>query len=234
MLAGIFSFQPPVNILALLILWPARFFMDAHHYHQTIVFCARVSNAPLLLVIRLVERYFLFADPEERPLWKRLLPFDLQSSRLHLDDIFDNEDDIDDDSLPVGAFNIHDGLMTPDPERERDMSPMRPTQHLKHASPSHMDREHERERERKEDKRRRAMSMSDWGASTQRSDASTIKARPAILSKLYAAKREYTWPPVQHQNDEEHEAIKDRLERIEEGQKRIEEALKGLGGGDDD
>ena len=54
--------QPPINILALVFLWPLRFVVDAHTYHSVIVFFARATNLPLLLLIRLVERYVLFRE----------------------------------------------------------------------------------------------------------------------------------------------------------------------------
>ena len=203
---GIFSFQPPINILALLILWPARLLMDAHNYHKLIVFCARVSNLPLLLAIHVVERYLLFVDPSDRHFWRDIWPDYFKSSVTNLDAVFEHEDDIDDDSLPTGAFDCHDGLMTPEPERD-------------HSEPF----AEGLARQREEDRKRRTLSMSEYGQST-------IKARPTILSKLYGPGKREGWSWV----DEEQEAMRARLERIEEGQKRIEDALKGLGGGDGD
>lgn len=55
------------------------------------------------------------------------------------------------------------------------------------------------------------------------------RAKPTILSKLYAPGPVENWRSIQ----EEQQVLKDRLGAIEEGQRRIEEALKGLGGGGD-
>lgn len=301
-ITGIFSFQPPINILALFVLWPLRFFMDAHHYHQTIVFCARVSNAPLLIVIRIVERYFLLAsyhdhsvtDEDGKPSWKRFLPNVFsQPSHTNFDCIFENEDDIDDDALPGGAFSMQDGVMTPDPERENDFSrqlgmdhngsgsaartpvsqQQRSDSRTRVASPSPMSArpgtasaappatEQFQRRERLQDRKRRGYSMSEWGGTLSSSSpfgggggdsdgegsgngngprGGNVKSRPTILSKLYGPKRESIWAAAaafgdhNRETEEEREALKEQLHRIEEGQRRIEEALKGLGGGDGD
>jgi hypothetical protein len=121
---GIFSFQPPINILALTLLWPARFLVTPHKYHQIIVLAARISNLPLLLIIHFVERHFLFVDWNERPTWLRpsswhRLDF-FGGARTELASVFEYEEDIDDDSLPGGAFDIHDGVMTPAPVEHED------------------------------------------------------------------------------------------------------------------
>ena len=215
---GIFSFQPPINILALLALWPARFLMDAHKYHRLIVFCARLSNLPLLLIIRVVERYILFVDPSDRHLWRDLKPDYFKSSVTDLDTVFEHEDDIDDDSLPGGAFQVHDGDTTPELEREHDS-----LHQLHHRKQAVSTLGKERERGKELDQKRRTLSMSEYAQST-------IKAKPTILSRLYGPGRRDTWNII----DEEQEALKDRLERIEQGQKRIEEALRNLGSGDGD
>lgn len=39
---ALFSFQPPINMLALLVLWPANFFMSARTFHRTHVFLTRL------------------------------------------------------------------------------------------------------------------------------------------------------------------------------------------------
>lgn len=122
---GIFSFQPPINILAFIFLYPARVFMTPHTYHKIIVFAARLSNLPLLLIIRLVERHLLFrgdysgeGNNSKTPDWLRpstyLSKLDwFGGARTELNAVFEFEDDIEDDILPGGAFDIHDGVMTP-------------------------------------------------------------------------------------------------------------------------
>ena len=207
-MTGIFSFQPPVNVLALTLLKPLRSFISAHYYHKIIVLFARVSNFPLLVTIHVVERYWLFAEPNSRLNWLRPIKESLgffSSSRTNLDAVFEHEDDIDDDSLPGGAFSVLDGMATPDTGRARS------------PAPSAAGGTHQQERDR-----RRAMSMSESAFDKKR-------AKPTILSKLYAPGPVENWRSIQ----EEQQVLKDRLGAIEEGQRRIEEALKGLGGGGD-
>lgn len=375
---GIFSFQPPINILALIFLWPARIFVTPHTYHKIIVFAARFTNLPLLLIIRLVERHFLFrgqvygsnGDGGDRdgdsgkPKWWRpsIWAWKLDwfgGTRTELNAVFEYESDIDDDALPGGAFDIHDGVMTPAnvesdtgdttaaaakimqlgdgisssstslngngrgggggransrgrESMRRKSSKQDHHQQLAHQQGGEMDIQALRERSRQ----RRTQSMSDWGG-TIASTSSNMRVRPTILSKLYGygssrmnvnhqynpipnttttlqegggipsgittgggssagdRKRELndedtirtpntagsriSWPlsgtgsssrfavvgpgfneeeqeeedDEEEEDEEERRNIRDRLDRIEEGQKRIEEALKALGGGGD-
>lgn len=223
---------------------------------------ARVTNFPLLLFIHLVERHFLFRDDfkrttsdeddesdeddqQNRPLWQQwLLPsFGYFSGKTtDLDAVFEHEDDIDDDSLPGGAFQINDGTQTP---AQLDYA------EANGGSGGRDKGKHDTSRDgivspphgisAREQRRRFSMSMSDWipgggdGGSTLRAgrgggagnNYSTIRARPTVLSKLYGPGKRDTLRFL----DTEQELLNERLDRIEEGQKRIEEALKGLGGG---
>lgn len=350
---GIFSFQPPINILALVFLWPARAFVTPHTYHKIIVFAARLSNLPLLLIIRIVERHFLFREQvygEDhdnrgglRSYWKWVRPSYWISkldyfggTRTELNAVFEYESDIDDDSLPGGAFDIHDGVMTP-ANVEVDVSGDKSMQ-LGGANIGNSNDNSSilpsREREgkaklsdygepdmkaliRERSRQRRTQSMSDWGGTIASgtgfgsSSGQYTRRRPTILSKLYGygssrqniharmpplpgaghskshvgstttnakewnedtvrtpntAGSRISWPlsssgggggtgrstttrsrfdqdEEEDDDEEEHEEdeaeaeeerrnMRERLERIEEGQKRIEEALKALGGGD--
>lgn len=297
---GIFSFQPPLNIVALAILWPARLFVTPHQYHKIIVFCARVSNLPLLLAIRFVERNFLYREHSgERHPWLRLSTYKLDffgGARTELSAVFELEEDIDDDFLPGGAFDIHDGVMTPAPVEHEDQS------RFLHGSDSGNRGGDARSRgrspsggggahhsnnnkldigstppasgsgnktaeERERSRQRRTQSMSDWGGTL--GSSSTIRSRPTILSKLYGFNRRDDSPDstfgrarfgnnssnnqhlngrlgalwesqqqqqanteMEEQREQEREEFRERLDRIDEGQKRIEEALRGMGGGD--
>lgn len=252
---GIFSFQPPINILALAILLPCRPFVDAHQYHKIIVFLARATNLPLLLFIHAVERYILFIEPHDRPEWMKLHTYTFglsgwwSGTRTNLDDVFEYEDDIDEDILPESVLEgATSRAPSPDPNKHHVDEPTEMDARLAHD-------EEDRSQKRKQDveeqqaeverlkRKRRTHSMSDWGRNVA-GNGSTIKARPALLSKLYAPRKDETFTKESWKSffdaaasnangtsvsQEEFDELKDRLKRIEDGQHRIEEALKGLG-----
>jgi hypothetical protein len=58
---AIFAYQPPFNILALLILLPLKTMISPRWFHKTNVAAVRILNAPLLLIIGLVERRILWS-----------------------------------------------------------------------------------------------------------------------------------------------------------------------------
>jgi hypothetical protein len=58
---AIFAYQPPFNILALFVLTPLKFILTPRWFHKINVAAVRVINAPLLLLISLVERRILWA-----------------------------------------------------------------------------------------------------------------------------------------------------------------------------
>jgi hypothetical protein len=58
---AIFAYQPPFNILALLVLTPLRFVLAPRWFHKINVAAVRVINAPLLLLIGFIERRTLWA-----------------------------------------------------------------------------------------------------------------------------------------------------------------------------
>lgn len=53
---SIFAYPPPLNILAILILWPLKMFVSPRKFHTIHVAMVRVINAPILLLINLYER----------------------------------------------------------------------------------------------------------------------------------------------------------------------------------
>lgn len=58
---AIFAYQPPLNILALLILFPLKMCISPRWFHKINVAAIRTLNAPLLLIISLFERRTLWA-----------------------------------------------------------------------------------------------------------------------------------------------------------------------------
>ena len=53
---AIFGYQPPLNLLALIVLSILRPFISPHAFHVTNVFCTRVCSAPILILIAFFER----------------------------------------------------------------------------------------------------------------------------------------------------------------------------------
>jgi hypothetical protein len=64
---AIFAYQPPLNILALLVLLPLKMVITPRWFHKVNVAAIRTLNAPLLLVIGLHERRTLWAASIRRP-----------------------------------------------------------------------------------------------------------------------------------------------------------------------
>ena len=63
---AIFAFQPPFNVLALLILLPLKLFLSSRWFHKINVTAVRVLNAPLLFAIGSYERRSLWAKSDRR------------------------------------------------------------------------------------------------------------------------------------------------------------------------
>ena len=68
---AIFSFHPPFNILALLVLWPLKLTLSPRWFHKVVVTGVRTLNAPLLLAITFYERRTLWTTPRQRWLKSR-------------------------------------------------------------------------------------------------------------------------------------------------------------------
>lgn len=58
---AIFAYQPPFNILALFILTPLTYVLTPRWFHKVNVAAVRTLNAPLLLLIGVIERRTLWA-----------------------------------------------------------------------------------------------------------------------------------------------------------------------------
>ncbi|KAH7926026.1 hypothetical protein BV22DRAFT_1009996 [Leucogyrophana mollusca] len=133
---SLFSYQPPVNLLALCVLLPSSYFLTPRWFHKVVnVFMIRATNFPVLLMIAWYERqskksesmgfYDTLSSVAEkifdtlpRPL-KRLSFFEgLAGSGGDIDVIFDLEDDMD------SALDVHDYGDLPSTEllRQRRLS----------------------------------------------------------------------------------------------------------------
>lgn len=55
---ALFSYQPPFNLLAFAILWPASWFVSPRTLHSANVFLIRFTSFPILVTISIYERYF--------------------------------------------------------------------------------------------------------------------------------------------------------------------------------
>jgi len=55
---ALFSYQPPFNLLAFAILWPASWFVSPRTLHSANVFLIRLTSFPILTTISLYERFF--------------------------------------------------------------------------------------------------------------------------------------------------------------------------------
>jgi hypothetical protein len=68
---AIFAYQPPFNILALFVLVPMKFLVNARWFHKIHVSTVRALNLPILLIIALVERRYLSFDSDKPPVPSR-------------------------------------------------------------------------------------------------------------------------------------------------------------------
>ncbi|KAG9238645.1 hypothetical protein BJ875DRAFT_450414 [Amylocarpus encephaloides] len=82
---AIFAYQPPFNLLAVLILLPMKFLLTPRWFHKINVAAVRVLNAPILLIIGVIERRTLWPssatrrprNPEQLPRTKKRRPWDI-------------------------------------------------------------------------------------------------------------------------------------------------------------
>lgn len=77
---ALFSYPPPFNILALVILLPFKFILTPRYFHKVIVYSVRIINCPILLLSSLYER---------RKVWALQLPGWWQNltQQCHLDNL---------------------------------------------------------------------------------------------------------------------------------------------------
>lgn len=57
---ALFAYRPPLNVLALLLLPPLKLMLEPRWFHKINVWLVRLHNAPLLLMIALYERRYLW------------------------------------------------------------------------------------------------------------------------------------------------------------------------------
>lgn len=93
---AIFAYQPPFNILAIIVLVPLRFIVSPRWFHKIHVSAVRLVNLPLLLIIAVLERRILWSLEVERPgqagakkepkwFWERWNPASRQDIRAVFD-----------------------------------------------------------------------------------------------------------------------------------------------------
>jgi hypothetical protein len=63
---SIFAYQPPFNIVAVCLLLPVKFMVSPRWFHKINVAAIRTLNAPLLLIICLYERRYLWKDSKKK------------------------------------------------------------------------------------------------------------------------------------------------------------------------
>ena len=95
---AIFAYQPPLNILALLILLPLKLVVSPRWFHKVNVTAVRTLNAPILLLIGWYDRKFLWKPPrpkvyEQSKARSRLAFWDFSRFSVHGDiqAVFDSE-----------------------------------------------------------------------------------------------------------------------------------------------
>ncbi|KAG1746550.1 uncharacterized protein EDB91DRAFT_1117547 [Suillus paluster] len=148
---SLFSYQPPINLLALCILLPSSYVLSPRWFHKVNVFMIRVTNFPILLIIAWYERqskkngsigfYETIAFAAEkvlaRPL-KRMSFFEgLVGSASNIDVIFEVEEEIDNSALDTrdyGDFPSVGPMAQRRPSRKSDhQTSLRPTRSLKES-----------------------------------------------------------------------------------------------------
>lgn len=156
---SLFSYQPPINIIALCILFPASYVLSARWFHKINVLLIRVTNFPILLAIAWYERQRKLSnsrgfydtvsaaaetlyDRLPRPL-KRLSLFEgLAGSDADIDIIFevveDSEEAVDTENyadLPLPQTALQRQISRKSDGRP-SRSPLRPSHSLKKRTES--------------------------------------------------------------------------------------------------
>lgn len=109
---AIFAYRPPFNVMALFILLPLKMLITDRWFHKINVTAVRVLNAPILLLISLYERRYLwkrsrYFSPPRKHTWLTL--WEHFGAHGDLQAVFDNEppqsvlDEIDDVDEVLGG-----------------------------------------------------------------------------------------------------------------------------------
>ncbi|KAI9666242.1 MAG: hypothetical protein M1821_004177 [Bathelium mastoideum] len=94
---SLFAFRPPTNILALLIMLPLKFVLSPRWFHKINVSAIRFLNAPILLLVCLYERRYLWKKKTRDPSgatkrsWREFWDFSGFSVHGDLQAVFDIE-----------------------------------------------------------------------------------------------------------------------------------------------
>ncbi|KAI6103885.1 hypothetical protein EDD16DRAFT_1715085 [Pisolithus croceorrhizus] len=142
---ALFSYQPPFNLLALLILKPATYLLSPRQLHSANVFLIRLTSFPILVVIALYERWLVSPEVVKHSLYRdvprhiRNIPvveylFGSRAADLY-GVIFQAEDSRD--------FNIFDEAEN---EEGSLLSPMVPSTSCQLGSPDHLESTPRRQR----------------------------------------------------------------------------------------
>ncbi|KAI0343039.1 hypothetical protein BDW22DRAFT_1316922, partial [Trametopsis cervina] len=128
---SLFSYQPPVNLIALCVMLPASYILSPRWFHKVNVFTIRVTSFPILLLIALYERqakrsgsltfYETMSAAAEKVFdtlprgLKRLSLFEgLAGADADIDAIFELEDsEHDDTEADESALDMNDGGAIP-------------------------------------------------------------------------------------------------------------------------
>jgi hypothetical protein len=95
---SLFAYRPPLNVLALIFLPPLKFVLNPRWFHKLNVTLVRIHNAPLLLLVGLYERRYLWKPrrrqqalgPNKRSKW-RFWAWRNFSVHADLQEVFDEE-----------------------------------------------------------------------------------------------------------------------------------------------
>ncbi|KAM0716112.1 hypothetical protein Q7P37_008626 [Cladosporium fusiforme] len=109
---AIFAYRPPFNVVALFVLLPLKMILTDRWFHKINVTAVRVLNAPILMIISLYERRYLwkrsrFFSPPRKHNWLTL--WEHFGAHGDLQAVFDNEppqsvlDDMDDVDEVLGG-----------------------------------------------------------------------------------------------------------------------------------
>lgn len=200
---AIFQYQPPINILALLILLPLKMIISPRWFHKINVAAIRTFNAPLLLIIGLLERRTLWAASIRRPKDAEQLP--KLSSRAALWDFsrgFSAHGDIQAVFDAEPPQEIQDEIENDDDLGQHHLR----TEFIVEPSPR---------------------------ASTQKTDSGEIKQDRAAGKRRRDSVYPFEGHPKDSaiiDDDDETDNLKDRLRALEETTGRIEEMLLKLCG----
>ena len=113
---SLFAYRPPFNVLALITLLPMKWILSPRWFHKVNITAIRVLNAPILLLVSLYERRFLWkrsrlVTPPRRHTW--LTMWERFGAHGDLQAVFDTEppesvvDDMDDIDDILGLSLIH-------------------------------------------------------------------------------------------------------------------------------